>query len=318
MIAVIIVEYKTPERTVKYVEDFLEASDVKDCFFVIVDNSPDMFNGERIRELLVSQGYEFSIADKLVGLNGKLGCFSRERVKIYYYTDYQNCGFARANNIGASIAKQLESAELYLFSNSDIQFRDKLKLSRLVEIINSDERNALVGPRVTGLDGKTQSPCRYMNIWKRHIIPNVLWPVNKGIKPLKSMSYDTIENASSGETYRVIGAFMLAKATLFHGVEGFDNKTFLYAEESILSERYRNKGYKVLYEDSVEIIHEQGGSTTEKSKSYGQNIIAKRDRLFNSEIYYYEEYIGCNKALIDIAKASFAFYRWKLKLYYHI
>lgn len=318
MIAVIIIEYRNPVRTVRYIEDFIKASDYSDVFFVIVDNSPEMTNCENIKALLKDSGYEMSVYTLNSKLDGQTICYSKENTMIFYYSDCQNHGFAMGNNIGVNIAKEVKAPDLYLFSNSDIQFHKELRLSCLIRTLYSDSNNALVGPRVIGLDGVPQSPCRYVNIWKRHIIPNILWPINKVIKPIKSMNYDTIEDAASGEAYRVIGAFMLAKADKFESVGGFDSTTFLYAEEAILTEKFKRRNYKVIYDNDVEIIHEQGGSTSEKDKSHGQNIIAKRIRLFESEMYYYSHYIKCHKTTIALAKVSFAIYKWKLMKYYHI
>lgn len=45
MISVIIVDYKTAERCVKYINDFCRTSDYKDVSFVVVDNTPNEENG---------------------------------------------------------------------------------------------------------------------------------------------------------------------------------------------------------------------------------------------------------------------------------
>lgn len=56
---------------------------------------------------------------------------------------------------------------------------------------------------------------------------------------------------------------------------GFDEHTFLYAEEPILTERFREKGYKIWYTNEVKIIHEQGVSTTDRTKTGIENLLVK-------------------------------------------
>lgn len=42
----------------------------------------------------------------------------------------------------------------------------------------------------------------------------------------------------------------------------FDENTFLYCEENILSERFMSKGYITLYDPTFVIIHEEGNATS--------------------------------------------------------
>lgn len=152
-----------------------------------------------------------------------------------------------------------------------------------------------------------------MSIYKRHIVPNLLWPIYKAIPKLKQINYDVVNNAQDGEVYRIIGAFMLAREKPFFEVGGFDEHTFLYAEEPILTERFREKGYKIWYTNEVKIIHEQGVSTTDRTKTGIENLLVKRKRVFDSEMYYYEKYRNCSRLDILLAKWMFQFYILKLR-----
>ena len=76
----------------------------------------------------------------------------------------------------------------------------------------------------------------------------------------------------------------------------------MYAEEPILTERFREKGYKIWYTNEVKIIHEQGVSTTDRTKTGIENLLVKRKRVFDSEMYYYEKYRNCSRLDILLAK----------------
>lgn len=315
MFSVIITEYNTAERTVTYIHDFIENCTIKDYNFVIVDNSVSRNNYEALDKRLIDDGYSVERMHNSIDKETLFLKYSKKEIDVYYYTDFSNYGFAKANNIGAGIAKNLDvDIEYYLFSNSDIIFNNLLNISDMIDILESDETYALIGPRVVGTDGAPQSPCKYVSIFKRHIIPYLLWPLNILIPPLRRMSYDIDNDASTGEVYRIIGAFMLVKASSFDKILGFDTSTFLYCEESILSERLASIGSKVVYDQNVEIVHEQGVSTNEAMNTDKINLIRKRERMFESELYFYHNYRKYNTTIISLDKVCFFLYKLKLSI----
>ncbi len=314
MISVIIVDYKTAERCVKYINDFCRTSDYKDVSFVVVDNTPNEENGNVISENLLESGFARSENYNLNDMKFKhIRTFNRNGITVVYVSDKENRGFAFANNLGAEVAKNIFAPEYLLFSNSDIQLPEEFELSILKKELEDRKDVAMIGPKVVGLNGKDQSPGKYMSIYKRHIVPNLLWPMYKAIPKLKQINYDVVNNAQDGEVYRIIGAFMLAREKPFFEVGGFDEHTFLYAEEPILTERFREKGYKIWYTNEVKIIHEQGVSTTDRTKTGIENLLVKRKRVFDSEMYYYEKYRNCSRLDILLAKWMFQFYILKLR-----
>jgi N-acetylglucosaminyl-diphospho-decaprenol L-rhamnosyltransferase len=58
-----------------------------------------------------------------------------------------------------------------------------------------------------------------------------------------------------------MGAALLARRAAFEDVRGFDEAFFLYAEETDLMARWRQRGWSVLYEPAAEIVHEGGRSS---------------------------------------------------------
>ena len=315
MISVIIVDYKTAERCAKYINDFCRTSDYTEVSFVVVDNSTNKKNGEILSKELLKSDFVQSENYNLDDMKFKqIRTFDRNGTTVVYVSDEENHGFAFSNNLGAKIAKIIFAPEYLLFSNSDIRLPEVFELSVLKKELDKRKDIAIIGPKVVGLNGKDQSPGKYMSIYKRYIIPNFLWPIYKVIPKLKQINYDTVNNAPDGEAYRIIGAFMLAKEKPFWDVDGFDEHTFLYAEEPILTERFLEKGYKVWYTDKVKIIHEQGVSTTDKTKTGIENLLVKRKRVFDSEMYYYKKYKNYSKLNILFAKWMFQFYILKLRI----
>ena len=102
---------------------------------------------------------------------------------------------------------------------------------------------------------------------------------------------------------------MLCDAYKFEKAGKFDEKTFLYAEELILSERMKKKGYKTYYESGATIIHE-GGFTTKKNYI----PLRKLKQRLESELYYYKEYKKVKPIYIKMTKVLFSFYSWKISI----
>jgi GT2 family glycosyltransferase len=81
----------------------------------------------------------------------------------------------------------------------------------------------------------------------------------------------------------VVGAAMFIRAELFHLLGGFDEKFFMYFEDSDLCQRVQNYGYKVLYVPEVSLIHIRGHSMQKNA-----NAMAVEYR--RSQIYYYQKH----------------------------
>lgn len=124
-VAVIIVEYNTPERCISYIEDFRKTCDEKSIGFVVVDN--------------------YTVADNSSFFFG----FNSD--DVVYIRNEQNEGFAKANNIGVEIANKKYDPEFYLFSNTDIRLPEKLEMSKMITKLDQLDCCAVMGPKVTAL-----------------------------------------------------------------------------------------------------------------------------------------------------------------------
>ncbi|MHC5718547.1 MAG: glycosyltransferase family 2 protein, partial [Nostoc sp.] len=70
---------------------------------------------------------------------------------------------------------------------------------------------------------------------------------------------------------------------LFHQLGGFDEKFFMYFEESDLCQRAQCQGYKIIYTPHVSLIHLKGYSIQKAA-----NTMAIEYR--RSQIYYYQKH----------------------------
>ena len=189
---------------------------------------------------------------------------------------------------------------------------DIFDMKKLIHSFTIDSKIGLIGPKVIGVNGERQSPCMKMSLVKRWWLKQLIFPFNAFHKKIKKIDSDVIELNQSQFVYRIIGAFMLFKQKVFEDIGGFDNNTFLYAEEPIIAEKLLNKGYKTYYQNDVQIVHEEGGTT--KSNNYVSDKVIKEKRVYKSEMYYFKVYRKESRFALKLTDIIFRFYIIKLNL----
>lgn len=305
MVSVIIVDYKSMDQTMSYINNFIEKiSALEDTNFIIVDNSQDDHNFYKLNEK-----YKYSKSLDINKIcNDDLNAFV-EKVLLYNYEEYtiisikanENLGFAKGNNLGALISKNIFNSVYIIFSNNDLIIEKPFSLKTLLKPFNLDSNIAVIGPRIVGLDNRPQSPRKKVSIWKLLILYNLnMLTVNLFGKIINNIDYTGV----SKYAYWVTGCFMVTDSKKFFEVGLFDSNTFLYAEEMILAERLLTKNYYNYFLDDIEIIHNHGESV---KKAY--DAINACNISFSSAYYYYKNYIKCNKFQLLLARVSFKIFK---------
>lgn len=298
-LAVIIIDFGDLPRTFKYIDDFLKNTrDEKssDISFVIVENKVS-YDGISILENYTNKVKHINI----VGCNAIL--FKMYERECIYVISKENSGFARGNNLGAKIADQLFDIDYYCFSNNDINFQQKYSLSRVQEIFMNNSSVAVVGPKVVGMDGKKQSPCKRKSVFSLLF----LWYYNILLNNCLVKLCGHVDNINeSKECYWVSGCFMIIDKKKFNEISGFDPNTFLYGEEMILSERLLQKNYIMYFDMENSICHETSQSVNSSFK-----IIQSIRFDFLSKYYYCKTYRKTSSIILGLAKINFALF-WVL------
>ena len=311
-LGVVLIDFNSQQRTIQYISDLLKSSDITIDVLTVIDNSPGYDNFYALEKSAIRIGFKSSLQSKQIDE----GCIDKifhgyiGKTEIIFIHSRDNLGFAKANNLGLRVIRSCYNVNYILFSNSDILFIDnKVNLGILIDVLRKNKSGFLVGPQVVYPDGRPQSPCRYVSLIRRWWKPALFWPI---AIHSKSSNREIIINAKEGKVYRIIGAFMLADAKKLEEIGGFDNTTFLYAEELILAERGKKFGYDVLYTPEVKIIHENG-VTVRKNKTPASRDFKLRQML-KSDLYYYRQYIGVNRFVIFLTKFVVGFYLFKLHI----
>ena len=303
MYTMIVIDFNSMNKTIRYVEEFRKQCNNHDLIhFMIVDNSPKEQNADFLK-------LEYELK-KIIEIDlYKINIYIKRNCKIYYCYANENLGYAKGNNLGARLSKIIWNDSYYIFSNNDLSLTSKFDAYIFDEIFKNNEDIAVIGPRIIGEDGKEQSPHKRVSAFSRLIA--YYWFYRWPFRWKPDYDYD----GCSKYCYRVMGCFMLVKAKCFELVGGFDPKTFLFAEEQILSERLKKKDYKTYFYNDWTLIHEHGASIRKND-----SVLKSEQWAFDSICYYYRKYRNMSYVFMFFAKVNFILYKliaifiYKLKI----
>lgn len=287
MFGVIVTDYNTMNETFEYIQRFLKVS--KNVRFVIVDNSLN----ENGKKKLISDNFAYS---KIKIHKYNCYTFNLCGTKILMVENISNNGYAGGNNLGVRVYNEVYGEpSYYIFSNNDIYFNDSFSLEHITYIFHENTDIGIIGPKILSESGDNQNPRKDMSFFSQMI----LWDINimllrgKLNNILWNLDIDANDSKITGW---VSGSFMIVRSDIFNAVGGFDTETFLYAEEMIISQKFRDRGYDTYYYDGLTLTHKHRGSAP-----------SKRQRLLNHESkrYFYKKYKKVNEFLLKISDLNF-------------
>lgn len=256
MVGIVIVSYRSDDLTVRFVREDLSR---------------------------ISVPYQVVVVD-----NGETGSSAlQEKLPEVTVLVSENRGYASACNLGAEWLRDRVHPESVLFCNNDLRFQSDRVVETLCETLSAHPEVGAIGPCIVGPDGRRQSPEPYRGLWNRYVWMYVLTPFLSRDRKIRKFQLDYAEKASEGYHYKLMGSFLMVRAEAFFEAGCFDERTFLYAEEPILSERLSRIGKRCWFCPSVTVVHDHGvviGSSFKRTETDWMQ--------FRSMAYYYRRYRG--------------------------
>lgn len=208
-----------------------------------------------------------------------------ESEKIEIIGSKENKGYAAGLNIGAKrVNEKLEECNI-IFSNSDIIISKEEDLEKLSSDIGKHSI-AVVGPTI--VENRKLNRGWMMPTIKDEIKFN-LPLISRKYK--KHILYDEAHYKEDLSIVGVVsGCFFCVSGLALRQIDYFDEKTFLYYEEQILSKRLEEMDYQVAVDNNVVIIHEHA-VTIDKNI----NRINKYKELKKSQRYFVYKYLEANE-----------------------
>lgn len=136
-------------------------------------------------------------------------------------------------------------------------------IKTLTDVLNSDPKIAMVGPRLLNVDKTLYPSARDFPDFTDsvgHAVFGMIAPNNRWTRRYKRLDHDYEARANVDW---VSGAAMFTRRAAWEQVKGFDDGYFMYMEDVDLCWRLRQAGWQIVYEPSAELTH-IGGVTTKR------------------------------------------------------
>ena len=237
-LAIIIVNYKTPEMVVDVLNSLKQEVINLDVQVVIVDNQSQDDSVTQINEWIIKED---------------------RKQKFRLIESSLNRGFSGGNNVGINSVE----ANYYLLLNSDTIVRPN-SLKILLDTARKTDAG-LIGARLEWPDGKSQESCFHFHT-----------PVSEFLKAASVGLFSRMLGryivarpvVDKVEHYHWVSfACVLIRAEVFKDIGLLDDEFFMYFEDVEFSYRAQKAGWKVIYQPNAHVVHLRGGSSPLKSQA---------------------------------------------------
>lgn len=202
--------------------------------------------------------------------------------KVSFWKTEKNGGYGYGNNYGVRIAKTVFNSKLALICNPDIEFDEEL-IQKISNVFDADPDVAVCSAiQINGFTNKKietlawHVPTYFGYTLSSLVIVHKLIPRKK---------YDFSQNEVLVDC--VPGAFLAVDVVKFFGCGGYDERVFLYCEESILGFRLKRCGYKTILLTKYNYYHFHSTSI----KKSIPKALQRRGLLLNSRLFYIDHYL---------------------------
>lgn len=230
-LSIIIVNYKTQDKALKCVES-VKASETAglSCEIILIDNA----SGDDCQK----------ITDKYSD--------------VVFLRSEKNLGMGGGNNLGLKKAR----GECVMILNPDTLVKpDAIK--KLYDLITRDDSAGIAAPKLLNANGSLQYSC-FREIG--FCIP-ILRRTFLGKYFKKNLDYFLMADFSHNGTKEVgwvMGSCFIIKRRLMDELGGFDERFFMYFEDTDLCRRVRQAGLKVVYYPEAIVIHDHARASADK------------------------------------------------------
>lgn len=246
-VAVVILSYNTKSLLGQCIEsvvniEFGKLKKLGNLEVVVVDNGSTDGSREYLKKL--------QIGSKTQSLSFKV-IFNKK-----------NLGFAAGNNVGIKYAVE-NGAKWVMVLNSDTAVGEDF-LFPLVKKLKGNSKVGIVSPKIYFAPGCEFHKDRY----KKSERGKVIWSVggaidwqnmiasNRGVDEVDKGQYDREAGVDFAS-----GCCLMASSLVWEKVNFFDERYFLYYEDSDLCQKVKKLGYRIVYIPGSKIWHANAGSS---------------------------------------------------------
>jgi GT2 family glycosyltransferase len=181
---------------------------------------------------------------------------------LEYSFNEKNIGYGSAHN--KNIFKHIEKSKYVLVLNPDVFF-EKTLLSALLQRMEASPDVGLCIPKICHPDGHLQLINRLLPRPQDYLISFMSNKLSTNIFKTKTYKEYLLDDVNTNKPFVcpiISGCFMFFRSKVFLEVDGFDERYFLYLEDTDLSRRVSEKSKTVVFSDLVAYHHWSRGAYT--------------------------------------------------------
>jgi len=238
--------------------DFLGPEGRADLAVVIVTyNSADDIDGliESLRPEARSLALRVIVVDNSSG--DETLALVRAHADVLPVPSGGNLGYAAGINVAS---RHIGEAEATLILNPDLRVEHGA-VREMLAAMRAHARAGVIVPRIVGADGHIATSLHNEPGVTRALVDAVLGPIWSS-RPAALSEWVRAPRAyrAARRTDWATGAAMLVSAEAAAAVGAWDERFFLYSEETDFCRRARDAGFEIWFDPSATVQHSQGGS----------------------------------------------------------
>ncbi len=198
----------------------------------------------------------------------------------------ENIGFGAGNNIGIREAR----GRYVMVMNPDTVIMD-YSIDQLVEAMDANPEIGIMGPRLQNPDGSRQHSCYR---FPKPLIPvyrrTLLGKTTAGKAAIKEYLMEDWDHSYVRDVDWLLGASLVLRQEMIEKIGIFDDRFFMYLEDTDLCRRAWNAGYRVTYNPEITIVHYHKRESSGSPFKFFTNYVVRAHVL--SGFKYFLKYRG--------------------------
>lgn len=226
----------------------MNESSAQVSIIIVNYNTPDLVRVliESIKDFTRQIDYEVIVFNNGCLPTGKYGA---AKTFVRVIDSEVNLGFAKATNAAVAASEY----PFLLFANSDCRI-DSNVIPRLVKFLTDNPEAAACSARTISPDGQTHSPIRKFPTHENIVS-------SRGAFIRRGEGYTLPADDSRKSVEAMAATFMMVRSDVFRQVGGFDERFFMFVEDTDLCRKFHEIGKSVWYLGDISVHHVWGAST---------------------------------------------------------
>ena len=244
--------------------------DYKVSFCIVLYQQPFEVLTRVVRSILLYQGEKrLYLIDN--SATNKLESLSQLDTNITYMWLGQNVGFGQANNIAIKMASEWGS-KYHFMVNPDIYYTEDVA-SQMIAYMETHRDVGGMMPQILNPDHTNQflpklAPSPWTLFWRK-----CQWPAAMHKKVIQTFEMRSMKQDRPYDIIHITGCFCAYRTDILVEVGGFDDRYFMYFEDTDLSRRIHSK-WRTIYYPLVHVFHDYGNGAAKEPRLFFRFIVS--------------------------------------------